>query len=293
MRSKIFAAAVTALALSAGTAPAANLVVNGGFELLSGGPSGADAGRSFELGNRHIYGQALTGWTTTDSATSRPPAPGVGLFNVLFQGTSGRAATDDALTRYTSFEPQRLNAQVNDGGRVNGGNFVGIDADTFANGPLFQTISGLIVGATYRVSFEWASAQYSNRDVFPVPDNWVESGIQVSFGPSGFNGDGAPFNGGSAGGANQCDTPVLRQFGTNGVNGSASFSGWQQFSCTFTASAAVQVLSFLAVGAPNGQPPVALLDGVSLTQVPVPAALALFGAGLLGLTMVRRRRQAG
>ena len=58
---------------------------------------------------------------------------------------------------------------------------------------------------------------------------------------------------------------------------------------TFTATGSSELLSFLSVGTPTGLPPIATLDGVSLTLVPEPAALGLLGVGLVGLVAVRRR----
>ena len=56
---------------------------------------------------------------------------------------------------------------------------------------------------------------------------------------------------------------------------------------TFTADAVNPVLTFLSVGTPDGLPPFALLDGVSLKAVPEPSA-ALLGA-LGALALLRRR----
>ena len=65
---------------------------------------------------------------------------------------------------------------------------------------------------------------------------------------------------------------------------------WQQQTLVFKASAASQVLSFLAAGTPNGAPPISFLDGVSLTEtVPEPVTLSLLGVGVLGTLALRRR----
>jgi hypothetical protein len=64
---------------------------------------------------------------------------------------------------------------------------------------------------------------------------------------------------------------------------------------TFTATAATQVLSFLAKGTPGGAPPISFLDGVSLmAAVPEPTswALMIVGFGAVGATMRRRRTVA-
>jgi hypothetical protein len=73
---------------------------------------------------------------------------------------------------------------------------------------------------------------------------------------------------------------------------SANYNGWQQASATFTATATTETLSFLAVGTPSGQPPFSLLDGVTFSDVPEPAAWAMMIVGLGGLGAVARRRRA-
>ena len=61
---------------------------------------------------------------------------------------------------------------------------------------------------------------------------------------------------------------------------------------------ASELLEFVSLGAPSGQPPVALLDGVSLTGLtgaaPEPGTWAMMGLGFAGLGLVayRRRRKA-
>jgi hypothetical protein len=74
---------------------------------------------------------------------------------------------------------------------------------------------------------------------------------------------------------------------------SQGFSGWMYQTFDFTATSASENLSFLAVGGPNGVPPFALLDGVTMNAVPEGQSMALMIAGLLGVGVcIRRRRTA-
>lgn len=61
---------------------------------------------------------------------------------------------------------------------------------------------------------------------------------------------------------------------------------------TFKATATSQVLSFLAVGTPNGEPPISFLDGVDLEAVSEPASLTLISVGVIGTVGAIRRRRA-
>jgi len=75
-----------------------------------------------------------------------------------------------------------------------------------------------------------------------------------------------------------------------------SSSAWESATLKLTASSASQVLSFLAIGSPNGQPPWVLLSNVTLTDastppIPEPGTLAMLAAGLAGLALMRRRSQ--
>ena len=69
------------------------------------------------------------------------------------------------------------------------------------------------------------------------------------------------------------------------------FSGWMQETMTFTATSTSETLSSLAIGTPSGQPPFALLDGVTLSDVPEPASWGLMVSGLVGLIGYMRWRR--
>ncbi len=146
----------------------------------------------------------------------------------------------------------------------NGGNFVGADG-AYEVGAISQTILGLVAGQTYALSFEYAAAQQSGY-TGDTTEKW-----DVSLGTT------------------TIDTSVIQ-------NPNHSFSGWYTDTFTYTATAASEVLSFLAVGTPNGEPPFVLLDGVSLqatsaTDIPEPSSLILIvGFAMAGVAHRLRGR---
>ena len=78
---------------------------------------------------------------------------------------------------------------------------------------------------------------------------------------------------------------------------SEGFSGWMNYSHTFTASSASEPLSFLAQGSP-AVPPFALLDNVSpdpanpVNPTPEPSTMVLALTGLVAVGLVRRFRRS-
>jgi Protein of unknown function (DUF642) len=148
------------------------------------------------------------------------------------------------------------------GNSPDGGNFIAEDGDPNFSGPLTQSINGLVVGQTYHVSFYQAAAQLLGY-TGATTEQW-----QVALG-----------------GDTQSSALM--------TNPSESSQPWTQQTLTFTANSVSEVLSFMAVGTPAGEPPDALLDGVSFTSTatPEPAALMLTGVGLLLVVIGRQRRK--
>lgn len=141
-----------------------------------------------------------------------------------------------------------------------GGNFVAADG-AYQVGALTQTLTGLVASKYYAVSFNWAGAQQSKFDG-TTTEAWT-----VGFG-------------------NQTQT-------TKAVTDvDKGFTGWIAQTFVFQADGPTDVLSFLAVGTPNGEPPFSLLDGVTATAyVPEPAAMTLLLTAVAGLGFVGLRRR--
>ncbi len=146
-------------------------------------------------------------------------------------------------------------------------NFLAADG-AFQTGAITQQITGLTIGKTYSLLFYWAASQQQSF-TGALSENW-----SVSLGNQTF----------------ATKTYALP---------SQSFSGWMPQTFTYTANAASETLSFLAVGSnadgtATSEPPFLLLGGVSLNAVPEPSTWALFvgfGAVCLGLEVTRRRRR--
>jgi len=139
-----------------------------------------------------------------------------------------------------------------------GGAFIAQDSD-FQQAPIWQTINNLTIGQSYAVNFDWAAAQ---QEFFngPTADQWVVSLGEQSQATATYN------------------LP------------SHAFSGWMHQAFDFTATDTSETLSFFAQGSPQGPPPFALLDGVSMQAVPEAGSGAAMLLGVVGFGMFARRR---
>jgi hypothetical protein len=263
---------------------AGNLVTNGSFEdnfgagqfnqTLPGAAGGQSAGAP---------GTTATGWTVTGTDGSYPEG-----YAFIFSNTNSFTTTNAGVGPASQYgNPDGPATLPLWGGSADaspsGSYFYGVDS-TFQPSALSQSISGLVVGDKYTLTFEYAAAQQYLYSGYTI-DQWV-----VTLG----------------GQTIAMTTPI--DLASHG------FSGWLTESVTFTYEGEgpdANLLTFVdngmggctssfvdcAVNNPgaSGSPPFSLLDDVSLTAVPESSTWAMMLVGFAGLGyagMRSRRRTA-
>jgi hypothetical protein len=204
-----------------------------------------------------------------DGAGSVSNWSGNGGYNILFNTSTWTSTSMNAnFQPVTEFGSQNQNLWQAPGNQPNIGTHVmALDGASGSQGALQQTINGLVAGQTYTLTFDWAAGQLQSRNAGSLTEQ-----LDVTLGSQS----------------------IVNTSVDNYANHGSS--PWQEVSMTFTAAnSGSQVLSFLSIGTPGEDPPMALLDNVSLTGgVPEPATwgLMLVGVGAIGATLRRRRALA-
>jgi hypothetical protein len=227
-----------------------NLVTNGTFQVTGGTTS-------FQFGTWGPYtpAETLAGWQSVG-------------YNFAY--IAGQTSATGFYGSFSLWNQSNASNGLNNAAPGNT-NYLALDSDYPASdgqhnatAAVTQTISGLVVGQTYNVSFAWAGAQQQGFDGATTDNLTV-----------------------SLGGSSQT---------TNTINvANHGFSGWITQTFGFIATSSSEVLSFLAGGSP-AVPPFVLLANVSVTQAPEPASVAVLLTGLLGvigLGATRRRPRLG
>jgi hypothetical protein len=248
-------------------AQAVNLVQNGGFVPSDTSIKSAYLRDGAVLLNGIQPSISIPGWSSSG-------------YNFLY--SDGDSASTTGLLTFNSSPNQVFNSADGSGW------FVGADA-AYSQGPISQTLTGLTVGQEYNLNF-WQSAGQQKGYTGDTTEIWA---VNI----------GGTFNGGSyrapntiafTGGTNQFSDLMSLADGANlgsqtTVSGSRTINGWQKQTMTFTANATTVALNFLAEGTPEGQPPFALLSGVSVEAVPEP--LTIIGTLLGGTAAFKIRKK--
>ena len=252
---RVLVLAASPLAATAACAGPLNLVQNGSFQAENSQSQYCTVSPcAQQMTTSDIANWSTTGYNFIYNAAT------------LSQGSTNPNSfrTDgSSVALYNALAPGSYTGQYNSiFSNPNGGNFVGADG-AYQVGAITQTLTGLDKGGDYAVSFYYAGAQQSGFSG-PTTEAW-----KVSLG------------------SEQFETQVLQNL-THG------FTGWYEETFIFEATSTSEVLSFLAVGTPNGEPPFSLLDGVSAFEVPEPGTWGMLGLGFGTLCFVgwRRSRRA-
>ena len=239
-----------AIAFSLSILASASAAIAGPTELVTNG--GFEAS-SYTV--NHEFG-TISSYSAPQSSQGVTGWTGNGGYNLYFIG--GTQTTQGAVSRYGGTN-ERFYTSMNQLS-PNGGNFVALDGDTTIQGGISQNVQNFIVGQQYVLSFYWAGAQLRSAQGPTTDSLKVQVGDDLSVA-----------------------TDIVS-------NTSMGFVPWMFQKYRFTATSASEVLTFLSAGTPAGAPPIALLDGVSITQaVPEPATLCVVTAGLALAGLARRR----
>jgi hypothetical protein len=288
LRSAIAGISATAIATLAASAQAVNLVQNGDFSQNNLTPLVPLVG---------VSGTGNSGLTTNSTATATGWNLGTsnGSSKLTWLVSMGNAYQDNLNIKgggRTGDPSQRMygtgaitNPVVGSNFGTTNGFYIVADGDPTYAATITQTITGLIQGNQYEVSFYQAAGQQTNF-IGNTTEQWAVNLGSTLLSTSNYT---------TTGQLSDLMSPV--QPGGIGLNdltaaGTATaVSAWQRQTRTFTASAATNTLSFLAVGAPSGKPPFSLLTGISVDAVAVPEPFTIIGTIVGGTAAFRLRKK--
>jgi len=256
----LIAGIAAAVALTATPAFAVtNLVTNGSFNATGGSRQLSDSNGNQQLSgwtnDNGGYNFIITGDATVTPNSNTQTGILTNQYGYIALWGKNNANGDAVAANNGLFESQASH-----------GSYIAADG-AFGVSKIYQLITGLTVGQTYSVSFDWAGAQQQGYDG-ATTEGW---GVSLS---------------------TTLGNAVYTQTG-NISDVSHGFTGWQTSTMTFTATASSEYLSFMANGTPSGVPPFSLLDNVSMVAsgaVPEPATwgMMILGFGFVGFSMRRR-----
>jgi hypothetical protein len=254
---------LSSIVLSAVSLPAqAILVQNGGFvpnNIGSYRSSGINAGTGSS--GTQPSGITFNGWTVTDNPNNLGNYGNTLMYVVSDGNTFSKeggvgmnAKGDNQRKSWTLFGSPAQTVNSVDGS----GWYIASDADPQYSASISQPVSGLTVGKEYTLIFSQAAGQFD-----------CNFGNQAN--PSSTCQETGTYFGETNRYWNVTFGGLTQQSTNMALASQAPVTSWQQQTMTFTATAPTQTLSFLAFGTPGGQPPVALLSGVSLNDGTPPA----------------------
>ncbi|MBD2268282.1 hypothetical protein H6F62_05670 [Anabaena sp. FACHB-1391] len=278
---------LSSIVLSAVSLPAQaiNLVQNGGFvpnNIGSYRSSGINAGTG--TSGTLPSGITFDDWTVTDNPNNVSGYVNT-LMYVVSDGNTFSAEGGVGMNNKGDNQRKSWTLFASSGQTVNSidetGWYIASDGDPLYSASISQLVSGLTVGKEYTLKFSQAAGQFdcnfgnqSNRST-----SCLERGTY--FGETNRH-------------WNVTFGDVTQQSTNMALASQAPVTPWQLQNMKFTATAPTQTLSFLAFGTPGGQPPVALLSGVSLDDgtppptpvpfetdaLPIVGSMIAFGFGL-------------